>query len=201
VVAQLEAEVRRVAGPSLVGSLRDPSEGPFIETGTDKLDYAVLTFRSQEASREFEIRSRADPVRLGSHALHVQAGGRKAIVEFVAAQQFLDKHFVKCRNPAQCRGMIYVGLGGQARAGSLHCRRCEYTFCNGCRTADHSPAPCRLIRTWEEEGGSSLESQEDLATKHAIYQITKKCPKCGEPIEKNVSRCLTNPPFAWAPQN
>lgn len=50
---------------------------------------------------------------------------------------------------------------------------------------DHSPVPCKALLDWEGEGGSSIQSKEDLDTKKLMYEITKKCPKCSSPIEKN----------------
>jgi hypothetical protein len=101
----------------------------------------------------------------------------------------LAQQFVSCANPVPCRGKIYVGLSSRlsAEGGSftVHCRRCEHTFCSSCKLGDHTPVPCSVLRDWEAEGGSSIQSREDLETKKLLYDLTKRCPKCGTHIEKD----------------
>jgi hypothetical protein len=46
VMADLEGEVRRIAGDDLVAQFRDEEEeGPYLELGQDRMDYAVLSFK------------------------------------------------------------------------------------------------------------------------------------------------------------
>lgn len=85
-MADLEGEVRRIAGEDLVAQFRDEEEGPYLELGQDRMDYAVLSFKTKEASATFLRRCRLSPLMLGGHVLHVEAGGWKAILRFLAAQ-------------------------------------------------------------------------------------------------------------------
>ena len=182
VLQDLDAQLQRVGGSEL---------GPrTVVCGSDKMDYAVISFAQPGSATTLVERTRASPLVLGGHQLHVQAGGWKAIVGLVAAQEVLTRHFVSCPNPRPCRGLIYLGLKSGAGAeevgaATVHCRRCDYAFCGACRLADHSPVPCKVLRDWEGEGGSSLQSRDDLETKKLVYDITKKCPKCATAIEKN----------------
>jgi ariadne-1 len=56
---------------------------------------------------------------------------------------------------------------------------CSHSFCFGCASNDHLPAPCDLVKRWVKK------CEDDSETANWISANTKECPKCYSTIEKN----------------
>ncbi|XP_049748576.1 cullin-9 isoform X1 [Elephas maximus indicus] len=104
-----------------------------------------------------------------------------------------------CTNPQGCdRILCRQGLGcGTA------CSKCGWASCFSCSFPEaHYPASCGHMSQWVDDGGyydgMSLEAQ----SKHLAKLISKRCPSCQAPIEKNEG-CLhmtcakCNHGFCW----
>lgn len=81
-----------------------------------------------------------------------------------------------CPNPKGCeRAVKYKGTKT-----ALTCS-CGYEFCFLCLKAGHRPASCWEMEAWEK---SCAENVDDASVKFMMEHF-KKCPKCGNFIEKN----------------
>jgi hypothetical protein len=67
---ELLTEVKRIWG-------KDVGIMPSVKRGTDRMDYAVLTFESQHTANTFAAKCRDQPMSMGGERLNVQAGGWK----------------------------------------------------------------------------------------------------------------------------
>uniref|UniRef100_A0A6I8NRT5 Cullin 9 n=1 Tax=Ornithorhynchus anatinus TaxID=9258 RepID=A0A6I8NRT5_ORNAN len=104
-----------------------------------------------------------------------------------------------CTNPQGCdRILCQQGLGCGAA-----CAKCGWASCFNCNFPEaHYPASCSHMSQWVDDGGyyegMSLEAQ----SKHLAKLISKRCPSCHAPIEKNEG-CLhmtcakCNHGFCW----
>jgi len=90
------------------------------------------------------------------------------------ANKECDHEFLDCGVWCEVQpGMIY----------EAHCTgvdgACGNSFCTGCSTASHRPAPCGTAAKWR------LRSSGDAMTNQLILETTKVCPQCKVRVEKN----------------
>ena len=113
-----------------------------------------------------------------------------------------SKKLTWCRNPQGCdQILVHSGI---ADIGT--CTKCEWTSCFLCTFGEakkddertlviaskcflflqgHFPASCEQISKWVDEGGFYDGMDEEAKSKQLARVISKKCPKCNAPIEKN----------------
>jgi hypothetical protein len=78
---------------------------------------------------------------------------------------------------------IFVLLG--ADEATVKCSSCNYNFCARCDFPAHLPASCAAMKRWDAAGGYIETSGEEQETRKLKLELTRPCPKCGAPIEKN----------------
>jgi hypothetical protein len=103
-----------------------------------------------------------------------------------------------CRNPQGCDQILLHG--GVADVGT--CSKCGWTSCFSCTfTEAHYPASCQQIAQWVDEGGFYEGMNEEAKSKQLAKIISKKCPRCSAPIEKNEGclhmTCKCGHDFCW----
>ncbi|XP_037698580.1 cullin-9 isoform X2 [Choloepus didactylus] len=104
-----------------------------------------------------------------------------------------------CTNPQGCdRILCLQGLGcGTA------CAKCGWASCFNCSFPEaHYPASCGHMSQWVDDGGYYEGMSVEAQSKHLAKLISKRCPSCQAPIEKNEG-CLhmtcakCNHGFCW----
>ncbi|XP_015984164.2 cullin-9 isoform X1 [Rousettus aegyptiacus] len=104
-----------------------------------------------------------------------------------------------CTNPQGCdRILCRQGLGcGTA------CSKCGWASCFNCSFPEaHYPASCGHMSQWVDDGGYYDGMSVEAQSKHLAKLISKRCPSCQAPIEKNEG-CLhmtcakCNHGFCW----
>ncbi|XP_027814901.1 cullin-9 isoform X2 [Ovis aries] len=104
-----------------------------------------------------------------------------------------------CTNPQGCdRILCRQGLGcGTA------CSKCGWASCFSCSFPEaHYPASCGHMSQWVDDGGYYDGMSVEAQSKHLTKLISKRCPSCQAPIEKNEG-CLhmtcakCNHGFCW----
>ncbi|XP_071074568.1 cullin-9 isoform X3 [Dasypus novemcinctus] len=104
-----------------------------------------------------------------------------------------------CTNPQGCdRILCRQGLGcGTA------CAKCGWASCFNCSFPEaHYPASCSHMSQWVDDGGYYDGMSVEAQSKHLAKLISKRCPSCQAPIEKNEG-CLhmtcakCNHGFCW----
>eukprot|EP00727_Mastigamoeba_balamuthi_P011887 m51a1_g7320 hypothetical protein (485) ;mRNA; r:146763-148621 len=100
-----------------------------------------------------------------------------------------------CSNPRSCgRAIEYRGSGSPS--GPASCA-CGWRFCFLCSREWHSPVPCAVLQMWNDK---SLDPDAQLSMDW-VTANTKRCPKCGERIEKNQGCnhmiCKCRHEFCW----
>ncbi|XP_004379540.1 cullin-9 [Trichechus manatus latirostris] len=104
-----------------------------------------------------------------------------------------------CTNPQGCdRILCRQGLGcGTA------CSKCGWASCFSCSFPEaHYPASCGHMSQWVDDGGYYDGMSVEAQSKHLAKLISKRCPSCQAPIEKNEG-CLhmtcakCNHGFCW----
>ncbi|KAM8947624.1 cullin-9 [Pelodytes ibericus] len=104
-----------------------------------------------------------------------------------------------CTNPQGCdRVLCKEGLGSGAA-----CSKCSWLSCFNCSFPEaHYPASCSHMSQWMDDGGFYEGMTLDAQSKHLTKLISKHCPSCQAPIEKNEG-CLhmtcakCNHGFCW----
>ncbi|KAL4675607.1 hypothetical protein H8959_009752 [Pygathrix nigripes] len=104
-----------------------------------------------------------------------------------------------CTNPQGCdRILCRQGLG----CGTT-CSKCGWASCFNCSFPEaHYPASCGHMSQWVDDGGYYDGMSVEAQSKHLAKLISKRCPSCQAPIEKNegclhmtCARC--NHGFCW----
>ncbi|XP_040839355.1 cullin-9 isoform X1 [Ochotona curzoniae] len=104
-----------------------------------------------------------------------------------------------CTNPQGCdRILCRQGLG----CGTT-CSKCGWASCFNCSFPEaHYPASCGHMSQWVDDGGYYDGMSTEAQSKHLAKLISKRCPSCQAPIEKNEG-CLhmtcakCNHGFCW----
>ncbi|XP_053456966.1 cullin-9 isoform X1 [Nycticebus coucang] len=104
-----------------------------------------------------------------------------------------------CTNPQGCdRILCRQGLG----CGTT-CSKCGWASCFNCSFPEaHYPASCGHMSQWVDDGGYYDGMSVEAQSKHLAKLISKRCPSCHAPIEKNEG-CLhmtcakCNHGFCW----
>ncbi|KAM3930644.1 cullin-9 isoform 2-T3 [Leptodactylus fuscus] len=104
-----------------------------------------------------------------------------------------------CTNPQGCdRILCKEGLGSGAA-----CAKCSWMSCFNCSFPEaHYPASCSHMSQWMDDGGFYEGMTLEAQSKHLTKLISKHCPSCQAPIEKNEG-CLhmtcakCNHGFCW----
>ncbi|XP_045699196.1 cullin-9 [Phyllostomus hastatus] len=104
-----------------------------------------------------------------------------------------------CTNPQGCdRILCRQGLG----CGTT-CSKCGWASCFNCSFPEaHYPASCGHMSQWVDDGGYYDGMSVEAQSKHLAKLISKRCPSCQTPIEKNEG-CLhmtcakCNHGFCW----
>ncbi|XP_063774820.1 cullin-9 isoform X2 [Pseudophryne corroboree] len=104
-----------------------------------------------------------------------------------------------CTNPQGCdRILCKEGLGSGAA-----CAKCSWLSCFNCSFPEaHYPASCSHMSQWMDDGGFYEGMTVEAQSKHLTKLISKHCPSCQAPIEKNEG-CLhmtcakCNHGFCW----
>ncbi|KAM4770805.1 cullin-9 isoform 2-T2 [Rhinophrynus dorsalis] len=104
-----------------------------------------------------------------------------------------------CTNPQGCdRVLCKEGLGSGAA-----CAKCSWLSCFNCSFPEaHYPASCSHMSQWMDDGGFYEGMSMEAQSKHLTKLISKHCPSCQAPIEKNEG-CLhmtcakCNHGFCW----
>ncbi|XP_075195057.1 cullin-9 [Anomaloglossus baeobatrachus] len=104
-----------------------------------------------------------------------------------------------CTNPHGCdRILCKEGLGSGAA-----CAKCSWMSCFRCSFPEaHHPASCSHMSQWMDDGGFYEGMTLEAQSKHLTKLISKHCPSCQAPIEKNEG-CLhmtcakCNHGFCW----
>uniref|UniRef100_A0A8C7AVG0 Cullin-9 n=1 Tax=Neovison vison TaxID=452646 RepID=A0A8C7AVG0_NEOVI len=104
-----------------------------------------------------------------------------------------------CTNPQGCdRILCRQGLG----CGTT-CSKCGWASCFSCSFPEaHYPASCSHMSQWVDDGGYYDGMSVEAQSKHLAKLISKRCPSCQAPIEKNEG-CLhmtcakCNHGFCW----
>ncbi|XP_053316090.1 cullin-9 [Spea bombifrons] len=104
-----------------------------------------------------------------------------------------------CTNPQGCdRVLCKEGLGSGAA-----CAKCSWLSCFDCSFPEaHYPASCSHVSQWMDDGGFYEGMTAEAQSKHLTKLISKHCPSCRAPIEKNEG-CLhmtcakCNHGFCW----
>ncbi|XP_075060626.1 cullin-9 isoform X2 [Mixophyes fleayi] len=104
-----------------------------------------------------------------------------------------------CTNPQGCdRILCKEGLGTGAA-----CAKCSWLSCFNCSFPEaHYPASCSHMSQWMDDGGFYEGMTVEAQSKHLTKLISKHCPSCQAPIEKNEG-CLhmtcakCNHGFCW----
>ncbi|XP_069811447.1 LOW QUALITY PROTEIN: cullin-9 [Dendropsophus ebraccatus] len=104
-----------------------------------------------------------------------------------------------CTNPQGCdRILCKEGLGSGAA-----CAKCSWMSCFTCSFPEaHYPASCSHMSQWMDDGGFYEGMTLEAQSKHLTKLISKHCPSCQAPIEKNEG-CLhmtcakCNHGFCW----
>ncbi|XP_051008836.1 LOW QUALITY PROTEIN: cullin-9 [Acomys russatus] len=104
-----------------------------------------------------------------------------------------------CTNPQGCdRILCRQGLGS-----GTTCSKCGWASCFSCSFPEaHYPASCGHMSQWVDDGGYYDGMSVEAQSKHLAKLISKRCPSCQAPIEKNegclhmtCARC--NHGFCW----
>ncbi|XP_076413851.1 cullin-9 isoform X2 [Peromyscus maniculatus bairdii] len=104
-----------------------------------------------------------------------------------------------CTNPQGCdRILCRQGLGS-----GTTCSKCGWASCFSCNFPEaHYPASCGHMSQWVDDGGYYDGMSVEAQSKHLAKLISKRCPSCQAPIEKNegclhmtCARC--NHGFCW----
>lgn len=87
-----------------------------------------------------------------------------------------------CTNPQGCdRILCRQGLG----CGTT-CSKCGWASCFNCSFPEaHYPASCGHMSQWVDDGGYYDGMSVEAQSKHLAKLISKRCPSCQAPIEKN----------------
>uniref|UniRef100_A0A8C6BFI8 Cullin-9 n=1 Tax=Monodon monoceros TaxID=40151 RepID=A0A8C6BFI8_MONMO len=104
-----------------------------------------------------------------------------------------------CTNPQGCdRVLCRQGLGC-----GTSCSKCGWASCFNCSFPEaHYPASCGHMSQWVDDGGYYDGMSVEAQSKHLAKLISKRCPSCQAPIEKNEG-CLhmtcakCNHGFCW----
>ncbi|XP_045428592.1 cullin-9 isoform X1 [Pipistrellus kuhlii] len=104
-----------------------------------------------------------------------------------------------CTNPQGCdRILCRQGLGS-----GTTCSKCGWASCFNCSFPEaHYPASCGHMSQWVDDGGYYDGMSVEAQSKHLAKLISKRCPSCQTPIEKNEG-CLhmtcakCNHGFCW----
>ncbi|CAN9499553.1 unnamed protein product [Ophioblennius macclurei] len=104
-----------------------------------------------------------------------------------------------CTNPQGCdRILCKENLGSMGT-----CSKCCWTSCFSCNFPEaHCPASCSHMSQWMDDGGFYEGMTMEAQSKHLAKLISKRCPSCQAPIEKNEG-CLhmtcakCNHGFCW----
>ncbi|KAM8778541.1 LOW QUALITY PROTEIN: cullin-9 [Rhynchonycteris naso] len=104
-----------------------------------------------------------------------------------------------CTNPQGCdRILCRQGLGR-----GTTCAKCGWASCFNCSFPEaHYPASCGHMSQWVDDGGYYDGMSVEAQSKHLAKLISKRCPSCQTPIEKNEG-CLhmtcakCNHGFCW----
>ena len=88
-----------------------------------------------------------------------------------------------CKNPRACASV--VSLGDSDSTDIVKCTECNYGFCLRCPYPSHRPVTCEMVTDWIAMGGYSEMEEEEKKAMQLKMLISRPCPSCGVPIEKN----------------
>uniref|UniRef100_A0A8C5KJ64 Cullin-9 n=1 Tax=Jaculus jaculus TaxID=51337 RepID=A0A8C5KJ64_JACJA len=104
-----------------------------------------------------------------------------------------------CTNPQGCDRI----LCRQGLSCGTTCSKCGWASCFSCSFPEaHYPASCGHMSQWVDDGGYYDGMSVEAQSKHLAKLISKRCPSCQAPIEKNEG-CLhmtcakCNHGFCW----
>ncbi|XP_006882026.1 PREDICTED: cullin-9 [Elephantulus edwardii] len=104
-----------------------------------------------------------------------------------------------CTNPQGCDRI----LCRQGLSCGTTCAKCGWASCFSCSFPEaHYPASCSHMSQWVDDGGYYDGMSVEAQSKHLAKLISKRCPSCQAPIEKNEG-CLhmtcakCNHGFCW----
>ena len=86
-----------------------------------------------------------------------------------------------CKNPKGCKCIVAVPPDQTV----VTCDDCHFAFCTACVYPAHLPATCTMMKDWDKAGGYQDLSEEEGQVRKLKLEITRPCPKCSAPIEKN----------------
>eukprot|EP00386_Alphamonas_edax_P014941 GDKI01045716.1.p1 GENE.GDKI01045716.1~~GDKI01045716.1.p1 ORF type:complete len:582 (+),score=151.28 GDKI01045716.1:77-1822(+) len=113
-------------------------------------------------------------------------------------EEFVRRSYVEMGDPQKIR---WCPAPGCTNAVELHSGAtdvacaCGFRFCMSCGDEAHVPVPCDILDKWNKKN----QSEADNVT--WILVNTKNCPKCKNPIEKNMGcmhmTCRCRHEFCW----
>jgi hypothetical protein len=158
-----------------------------VGDATESLDFAVITLTAEVARRLVALCG-AKAVSVFGRPLLARVGGWGAAHERAAMRRYSSTLFTHCKNPKGCRGLVCTGKGGGWEGTqALRCRLCAAEMCPKCDFA-HVPASCKMMAAWAAKDGVVARDPNDVDSRALIAKITKNCPSCATPIEKNEGR-------------
>jgi hypothetical protein len=125
----------------------------------------VLTYR--------EVKSLTDPVRF---AKYEQASLRSALAS--------DGDYRHCLSTECDAGQVHVGGSDEP---IFRCQACGHKHCVACESLWHENETCEQYQQRHQEEQRLRQEQEQLneQSRAVVDQISKPCPRCKVPIEKN----------------
>ncbi|XP_062256366.1 cullin-9 isoform X1 [Platichthys flesus] len=104
-----------------------------------------------------------------------------------------------CTNPLGCDQILCTENMGSMGT----CSKCRWSSCFSCNFPEaHYPSSCSHMSQWMDDGGFYEGMSSEAQSKHLAKLISKRCPSCQAPIEKNEG-CLhmtcakCNHGFCW----
>ncbi|XP_069394824.1 cullin-9 isoform X4 [Paralichthys olivaceus] len=87
-----------------------------------------------------------------------------------------------CTNPLGCDQILCTENMGSMGT----CSKCRWSSCFSCNFPEaHYPSSCSHMSQWMDDGGFYEGMTSEAQSKHLAKLISKRCPSCQAPIEKN----------------
>eukprot|EP01103_Thecamoeba_quadrilineata_P011390 TRINITY_DN2706_c0_g3_i1.p1 TRINITY_DN2706_c0_g3~~TRINITY_DN2706_c0_g3_i1.p1 ORF type:complete len:645 (+),score=95.44 TRINITY_DN2706_c0_g3_i1:143-2077(+) len=96
-------------------------------------------------------------------------------------QAFVDNNpLVKWCPSAGCKNAVLLHEVSTEKNEVVQCL-CGHTFCFHCLLEDHVPISCKMLKDWKNISAGENDKLNDAF----ISTVTRPCPSCKSPIEKN----------------